>query len=192
MLELWKANEEKQAALVALKQSEEALHQVWRQVRPPGVGPLITVPSAAPIPEEAHRDPAGGCGKAKCRSRSERARARDAASLVARGPMRASGSREEPLTRKGTSRPGVQAGSLCGQGAPAEGNPEARMKQERRGPVSPTEPAEEEQPPTGAPWLIKTIKQEQPGPASCPGPAGLEWPQVGGPRWPRPVKTEEP
>ena len=65
------------------------------------------------------------------------------------------------------------------------------MKQERRGPVSPTEPAEEEQPPTGAPWLIKAIKQEQTGPASCPGPAGLEWQQVGGPHWPRPVKTEE-
>ena len=105
VLELWKANEEKQAALVALKQSEEALHQVWRQVRPPGVGPLITVPSAAPIPEEAHRDPAGGYSKAKCRSRSERARARDAASLVAGGPMRASGSPEEPLTPEGNQPP---------------------------------------------------------------------------------------
>ena len=34
-LELWRATEEKRAALVALQQSEETLHQVWRQLRPP-------------------------------------------------------------------------------------------------------------------------------------------------------------
>ena len=48
VLELWKATEEKRAALVTLKQSEETLHQVWRQLQPPWLGPLIAVPPAAP------------------------------------------------------------------------------------------------------------------------------------------------
>ena len=47
-LELWKATEEKRAAQVALRQAEETLHQVWRQLRPPWPGPLIAVPPAAP------------------------------------------------------------------------------------------------------------------------------------------------
>ena len=35
-LELWKATDEKRAALVALKQSEETLQQVWREMHPLG------------------------------------------------------------------------------------------------------------------------------------------------------------
>ena len=35
-LELWRATEEKRADLVALRQSEETLHQVWRRLRPLG------------------------------------------------------------------------------------------------------------------------------------------------------------
>ena len=48
-LELWKVTEEKRAALVALKRSEETLRQVWRQVRPPWLGPPSPVPSPAPL-----------------------------------------------------------------------------------------------------------------------------------------------
>ena len=48
VLKLWKATEEKRAALVTLKQSEETLHQVWRQLQPSWLGPLIAVPPAAP------------------------------------------------------------------------------------------------------------------------------------------------
>ena len=50
-LELWKVTEEKRAALVALLWSEETLHQVWRQLRPPWPGPPIAVPPAGPQQE---------------------------------------------------------------------------------------------------------------------------------------------
>ena len=191
MLELWKATEEKRAALVALKQSKETLHQVWQQVRPPWVEPLIEVRSATSLQEEAPRDPEKGCGKVKRRNRRWRARAQAAASLLAGGLAWTSKSPEEPLTGEGTGRPGVQTGSLCGQGAPAGGNQETRVKQERLRPVGPIKQKEEEQPQVGVSCLLRAIKQEQPETVGHIKQEGGEQQQVEVPCWPRSVKQEE-
>ena len=53
-LELWKATEDRRAALIALKQSEETLHQVWQQVGPPWLGLIVRAPPAASF-KKKHR-----------------------------------------------------------------------------------------------------------------------------------------
>ena len=166
VLELWKATEEKRAALVALKQSEETLHQVWRQVGPPWLGPLVGVPSTALLQEETPGSPAKGGRETKHRSRRKQAHAWAATNLLAWRASRTGEPPGEPLTREETSRPMVRGRSPCGQGASAEGNRETSRRREQRGPVSPTGPARGEQPQAGAPWLLTTIKQEQPGSVS--------------------------
>ena len=110
-LELWKATEEKRAALVALKQSEETLHQVWRQMQPPWPDPPITVPPAAPQQEGTPGSPAKGGGEVKCRSHREQAGARVAASLLTGGATGASETPDEPPAEGETSRPGGQGWS---------------------------------------------------------------------------------
>ena len=72
-LELWKATEEKRAALVALQRSEETLHQVWRQPCPPWPGPPIAVPPADPRQGGTPGSPATGGREVKHRSRCEQA-----------------------------------------------------------------------------------------------------------------------
>ena len=57
--ELWKATDEKRAALVALRQSEKTLKQVWLQMRPPWPGPQIAAPPTAPLREGMLGSPAG-------------------------------------------------------------------------------------------------------------------------------------
>ena len=155
------------------------------------MGPLIEVPSATSLQEEAPRDPEKGCSEFKCWNRCCPARVLAAASLLARGSAGTSKLPEEPLTGEGTGCPGVQARSPCGQGASARVDQETRMIQERRGPVSPTMQAKEEQSQIGASWLLKTITQEQPGLVSHIRPDGRKQPQVEVPCWPRSVKQEE-
>ena len=72
-LELWRATEEKRAALVALRQSEETLHQVWRQLRPPWPGPPTAVPPASPQSGRTPGSTATGSGEAKRQGRCEQA-----------------------------------------------------------------------------------------------------------------------
>ena len=191
-LELWKATEEKRAALVALKRSEETLHQVWRQVQPPWLGPPIGAPSAAPLREETPCSPVKGGQEVKGQSRCERARVRAAASLRAGGATRTSKPPEEPLTGEETSRPQVRGRSPCEQGTSAEGDRKINGRQERCGPVSPIEPVREEQPQVGAPWPLKTIKQEQPRSVSYTRPTGPERAREEGPCRPGSVKQEGP
>ena len=132
------------------------------------MGPLIEVPSATSLQEEAPRDPEKGCSEVKCWNRCCPARVLAAASLLARGSAGTSKLPEEPLTGEGTGCPGVQARSPCGQGQ-----------------------AKEEQSQIGASWLLKTITQEQPGLVSHIRPDGRKQPQVEVPCWPRSVKQEE-
>ena len=96
-LELWKATEEKRAALVALRQSEETLHQVWRQMGPPWPGPLIAVPPGAPPPGGMPSRPAEGDREVKCRSRHKRARAQAVTNPLVGGVKGASEAPYEPL-----------------------------------------------------------------------------------------------
>ena len=74
--ELWKAADEKRAALVALRQSEETLQQVWLQMRPPWPGPQIAAPPAAPLREGMLGSPAGEDQEVKCQSHREGERIR--------------------------------------------------------------------------------------------------------------------
>ena len=119
-LELWKATEEKRATLVALKQSEETLHQAWRQMEPPWPGPLIAVPPVAPLPGGTPGRPAEGGREVKRQSHRARARAPAATNLLAGGVEGASGPRDEPLAEGGTSCPRVRGRSRGEQGASAE------------------------------------------------------------------------
>ena len=64
-LELWRATVEKRAALVALRQSEETLHQVWRQLRPPRPAPPTAVPPDNPQSGRTSGSTAMGSGAAK-------------------------------------------------------------------------------------------------------------------------------
>ena len=130
VLELWKATEEKRVALVALKRSEETLHQVWRQMRPPWPDPPITVPTAAPRQEGTPGSPAKGGGEVKCRSHREQAGARVAASLLTGGATGASETPDEPPAKGETSPPGGQGWSPSKQDAPAESGCRSRGGQE--------------------------------------------------------------
>ena len=96
-MELWKATEEKRAALVALKQSEETLHQVWRQMGSPWPGPLIPVPPGAPLPGGTPSRPAEGDREVKRRSRHERAQAQAVTNPLVGGVKGASEAPYEPL-----------------------------------------------------------------------------------------------
>ena len=58
-LELWRATEEKRAALVALRQSEETLHQVWRQLHPLGQATDCS-PTCRPPEREGTREHGNG------------------------------------------------------------------------------------------------------------------------------------
>ena len=130
VLELWKATEEKRAALVALKQSEETLHQVWQQMRPPWPDPPITVPPAAPRQEGTPGSPAKGGGEVKCRSHRKQAGAQVAASLLTGGATGASETPDEPPAKGETSRPGGLGWSPSEQDAPAESGCRSRGGQE--------------------------------------------------------------
>ena len=164
-VELWKATEEKRAALAALRQSEETLHQVWQQVRPPGVEPLSEVPSAAVPQGGAPGAPAKGCAKAKRRNHRRLARAQAASSLLAGGSAGTSESPEEPLTWEEPGNPGVQS-----------------PKQEPLGPVGPFKQVGEVHQQVGGSCLLQAIKQEQPKPASCLEPESGEPRHVGVPK----------
>ena len=181
VLKLWKATEEKRAALVALKQSEETLHQVW----PPWLGPLIGVPSAALLQEETPGSPVNGAVKSSAgAAASWHGRGLRPTSWLEgqRGP--ASHLRSPSLGRKPATR-GYRAGAPAGK-ALGRGRPRDQQETEQHGPVR------EEQPQVRAPWLLKINKQEQPRPMSYTGPTGLERPQVEGPCRPESVKQEEP
>ena len=72
-LELWRATEEKRAALVALRQSEETLRQVWQQLRPPWAAPPTAVPPACPPSGRAPASTAMGSGAVKRHGHREQA-----------------------------------------------------------------------------------------------------------------------
>ena len=119
-LELWKATEEKRAALVALKQSEETLHQVWRQMQPHWPGPPIAVLPTTPGVKGRQVAHQRGAGKLKCGSCCEQAGGRVATSLLAGGATGASKPPDEPPAKGETSRPGGQGWSPNKRGALAE------------------------------------------------------------------------
>ena len=95
--ELWKATDEKRAALAALRQSEETLQQVWRQMRPPGLGPQIAAPPAASLREGTPGSPAGEDQEVEHQGRLEGEQTRAATSLLTGGATGAS--------RPGQARP---------------------------------------------------------------------------------------
>ena len=191
-LELWKATEEKRAALVTLKQSEETLHQVWGQMWPHWMGPPIGVPPAAPRDAGTPGRPTKGALGVQRRSRCEQAGAGVATGLLVGGARRDSQPPDETPAEGETSRLGRQGWSPREQGAPAESSRRSGEGKRRGGPASPIEPVREVQPAVGAPWLPSPLKQEQHGATSYTGPTDLE--QLGGEEPCRPgyVKREEP
>ena len=116
---------------MALRQSEETLQQVWRQMRPPWPGLQIAAPPAAPLREGMPSSPAGEDQAGKRRNYHEGEQTRDATGRLMGGATGSSGPPDEPLGERGTSRPGVPGWSPGGQGAPAKSGRSVGPGQER-------------------------------------------------------------
>ena len=108
-LELWRATEEKRAALVALRRSEETLHQVWQQLRHLWPGPPIEVQPAGPRQGETPGSPAMGGREVKHRSRRKQAGTRVTTNLLERRATGVSEPHDEPPAEQGTSCPGERS-----------------------------------------------------------------------------------
>ena len=137
-LELWRATEEKRATLVALRQSEETLHQVWRQLRPPWPGPPTAVPPASPQSGRTPGSPATGSWEAMPQGRREQAGVQVTTSLREGRAPGAGRPQAEPPAEEEARRRGGQRWGYSEQEAQAgsgrQERPPERRGRERGGP----------------------------------------------------------
>ena len=191
-LELWRATEEKRAALVALRQSEETLHQVWRQLRPPWPAPPTAVPPDNPPSGRASESTAMGNKTARRHGHREQVGGQVTTTLREGKDPGASRPQAEPPAEEGASHLGRQRWSHSGQDGRVGRGRRSEEGESKTSRMRPPLPAGGEQWQVDIPARVTTPGRGQHGVDGCTGPEGSGQPRGEGPCQAGGVKREEP